>query len=124
MNNCNVSGSNQGVYLGCNGDITVTNSAFEECAAGMKISHKAAGICNVTVKDTTFDKCGWNTEVTGKEWLKNDSSSIKCKTTGTMNLTLENVAITNVVGSNSIVTATGVTVNATNVTVDGNTWSN
>ena len=124
MNNCNVSGSNQGVYLGCNGDITVTNSAFEECAAGMKISHKAAGICNVTVKNTTFDKCGWNTEVTGKEWLKNDSSSIKCKTTGTMNLTLENVAITNVVGSNSIVTATGVTVNATNVTVDGNTWSN
>ena len=124
MNNCKVSGSNQGVYLGCNSNITVTNSAFEECAAGMKISHKATGVCNVTVKDTTFNKCGWDTSVAEKPWLTNDSSSIKCKTQGTMNLTLNNVAITNVVGSNSVVVESGVTVSATDVTVDGVTWTN
>ena len=124
MNNCKVSKSNQAVYLGCNGNITVTNSAFEECAAGMKISHKATGVCNVTVKDTTFNKCGWDTSVAEKPWLTNDSSSIKCKTQGTMNLTLNNVAITNVVGSNSVVVESGVTVSATDVTVDGVTWTN
>ena len=124
MNNCKVSGSNQAVYLGCNSNITVTNSAFEECAAGMKISHKATGVCNVTVKDTTFNKCGWDTSVAEKPWLTNDSSSIKCKTHGTMTLTLNNVAITNVVGSNSIVVENGVTVSATNVTVGGVTWTN
>ena len=124
MNNCKVSKSNQAVYLGCNGNITVTNSAFEECAAGMKISHKATGVCNVTVKDTTFNKCGWDVSVAEKPWLTNDSSSIKCKTQGTMNLTLNNVAITNVVGSNSVVVENGVTVSATNVTVDGVTWTN
>ena len=123
MNNCKVSKSNQAVYLGCNGNITVTNSAFEECAAGMKISHKATGVCNVTVKDTTFNKCGCDTAVTEKPWLTNDSSSIKCKTNGTMALTLNNVAITNVVGSNSIVVASGVAVSATNVTVGGAAWS-
>ena len=129
MNNCKVSGSNQGVYLGCNGNITVTNSAFEECAAGMKISHKATGVCNVTVKDTTFNKCGWDTSVTEKPWLTNDSSSIKCKTKGTMTLTLDNVAINNVVGNDGIVVDgdtdyTGkTTVSATNVTVDGAAWS-
>ena len=123
MNNCKVSGSNQGVYLGCNGNITVTNSAFEECAAGMKISHKATGVCNVTVKDTTFNKCGWDTSVAEKPWLTNDSSSIKCKTNSTMILTLNNVAITNMVGSNSIVVASGVDVSATNVNVDGAAWS-
>ena len=124
MNNCKVSKSNQAVYLGCNGNITVTNSAFEECAAGMKISHKATGVCNVTVKDTTFNKCGWDVSVAEKPWLTNDSSSIKCKTQGTMNLTLNNVAITNVVGSNSVVVEGGVTVSATDVTVDGVTWTN
>ena len=124
MNNCKVSGSNQGVYLGCNGNITVTNSAFEECAAGMKISHKATGVCNVTVKDTTFNKCGWDTSVAEKPWLTNDSSSIKCKTHGTMTLTLNNVAITNVVGNKSIFVESGVTVSATNVTVGGVTWTN
>ena len=129
MNNCKVSGSNQGVYLGCHGNITVTNSAFEECAAGMKISHKATGVCNVTVKDTTFNKCGWDTSVAEKPWLTNDSSSIKCKTKGTMTLTLDNVAINNVVGNDSIVVDgdtdyTGkTTVSATNVTVDGAAWS-
>ena len=129
MNNCKVSGSNQGVYLGCNGNITVTNSAFEECAAGMKISHKATGVCNVTVKDTAFNKCGWDTSVAEKPWLTNDSSSIKCKTKGTMTLTLDNVAINNVVGNDSIVIDgdtdyTGkTTVSATNVTVDGAAWS-
>ena len=129
MNNCKVSGSNQGVYLGCNGNITVTNSAFEECAAGMKISHKATGVCNVTVKDTTFNKCGCDTAVAEKPWLTNDSSSIKCKTKGTMTLTLDNVAINNVVGNDGIVVDgdtdyTGkTTVSATNVTVDGAAWS-
>ena len=129
MNNCKVSGSNQGVYLGCNSNITVTNSAFEECAAGMKISHKATGVCNVTVKDTTFNKCGWDTSVAEKPWLTNDSSSIKCKTKGTMTLTLDNVAINNVVGNDSIVVDgdtdyTGkTTVSATNVTVGGAAWS-
>ena len=129
MNNCKVSGSNQGVYLGCNGNITVTNSAFEECAAGMKISHKATGVCNVTVKDTAFNKCGWDISVAGKPWLTNDSSSIKCKTKGTMTLTFDNVAINNVVGNDSIVVDgdtdyTGkTTVSATNVTVDGAAWS-
>ena len=129
MNNCKVSGSNQGVYLGCNGNITVTNSAFEECAAGMKISHKATGVCNVTVKDTTFNKCGCDTAVTEKPWLTNDSSSIKCKTKGTMTLTLDNVAINNAVGNDGIVVDgdtdyTGkTTVSATNVTVDGAAWS-
>ena len=129
MNNCKVSGSNQGVYLGCNGNITVTNSAFEKCAAGMKISHKATGVCNVTVKDTTFNKCGCDTAVAEKPWLTNDSSSIKCKTKGTMTLTLDNVAINNVVGNDGIVVDgdtdyTGkTTVSATNVTVDGAAWS-
>ena len=129
MNNCKVSGSNQGVYLGCNGNITVTNSAFEECAAGMKISHKATGVCNVTVKDTTFNKCGCDTAVAEKPWLTNDSSSIKCKTKGTMTLTLDNVAINTVVGNDGIVVDgdtdyTGkTTVSATNVTVDGAAWS-
>ena len=123
MNNCKVSGSNQGVYKACDGDVIVTNSSFEGCAAGMKISHKGSGTCSVTVKDTTFDKCGWTEAVEGKEWLTNDSSSIKCKTSGTMTLTLNNVAITNVVGSNSIVVASGVAVSATNVTVDGAAWS-
>ena len=129
MNNCKVSGSNQGVYLGCNGNITVTNSAFEECAAGMKISHKATGVCNVTVKDTIFNKCGCDTAVAEKPWLTNDSSSIKCKTKGTMTLTLDNVAINNVVGNDGIVVDgdtdyTGkTTVSATNVTVDGAAWS-
>ena len=122
MNNCKVSGSNQGVYKACDGDVIVTNSAFEACAAGMKISHKGTGNCNVTVKDTTFNKCGWDTEVVDKPWLTTDSSSIKCKTQGTMALTLEKVTITNVVGDKSIVTEAGVTVNATNVTVDGQAW--
>ena len=129
MNNCKVSKSNQAVYLGCNGNITVTNSAFEECAAGMKISHKATGVCNVTVKDTTFNKCGCDTSVAEKPWLTNDSSSIKCKTKGTMTLTLDNVAINNMVGNDGIVVDgdtdyTGkTTVSATNVTVDGAAWS-
>ena len=41
-----------------------------------------------------------------------------------MNLTLNNVAIINVVGSNSVVVEKGVTVSATDVTVDGVTWTN
>ena len=89
----------------------------------MKISHKASGACNVTVTDTTFNQCGWDTEVTGKEWLKNDSSAIKCKTTGTMTLTLNNVAITNMIGDKSIVAESNVTVTATTVTVDGAAWT-
>ena len=127
MNNCTVTGSNQGVYSSANGTITINDCAFASCAAAMKISHKGSGTCNVTVKDTTFNNCGWNTEVTGKEWLKNDSSAIKCKTdNGTMTLTLNNVAITNMVGDNDIVTTStkAVTVDATNVTVDGTAWTN
>ena len=46
MDNCKVSGSDQGVYKACDGDVIVTNSSFEGCAAGMKISHKGSGICN------------------------------------------------------------------------------
>ena len=123
MNNCKVTGSNQGVYKACDGDVIVTNSSFEGCAAAMKISHKGSGTCNVTVKDTTFNKCGWDTDVADKTWLKSDSSAIKCKTTGTMTLTLDNVAITNMIGDKSIVTEDGVTVRATGVTVDGKSWN-
>ena len=123
MNNCKVSGSDQGVYSNANGTITINNCTFANCAAAMKISHKATGACNVTVTDTTFNQCGWNTEVTGKEWLKNDSSAIKCKTTGTMTLTLNNVAITNMIGDKSIVAESNVTVTATTVTVDGAAWT-
>ena len=112
MNNCKVSGSNQGVYLNCDGNITVTNSVFEECATGMKISHKGSGNCNVTVKDTTFNKCGCTEEMAGNtSWLKDDSAAIKCKTTGSMTLTLKNNTITGTLGDKGdMQIADGVTV--------------
>ena len=131
LNNCSVTKAESPVYMKGNGSVTLENCSFSECASAVKISHKATGTCNVTIKNTTFDKCGCTSEMApnGPAYLTNDSSSIKCKTKGTMTLTLDNVAITNVVGSNSIVVDgetdyTGTTtVNATKVTVDGTTWT-
>ena len=126
LRNCSVAKSESPVYMKSNGSVTLENCSFSQCAAAVKISHAAAGTCNVTITNTTFDKCGCTKDVypDATDGYVKDSSSIKCKTIGTMNLTLENVAITDVVGSNSIVTETGVSVNATNVTVDGTAWNN
>ena len=130
LRNCSVTKAESPVYMKNNGSVTLECCKFSECAAAVKISHKATGTCDVTIIDTTFDKCGWTEEVSGQSYLTEDSSSIKCKTNGTLTLTLNNVAITNVVGSNSILIDgdtgyTGTTsVNATNVTVDGVAWTN
>ncbi len=132
LRNCSITKAEAPVYMKNNGSVTLENCKFIECASAVKISHAATGNCDVTITNTTFDKCGCTTEMApnGSAYLTDDSSSIKCKTKGTMTLTLDNVAITNVVGSNSIIIDgdtgyTGTTtVNATNVTVDGNAWSN
>jgi predicted ribosomally synthesized peptide with SipW-like signal peptide len=131
LRNCSVAKAEAPVYMKNNGSVTLENCSFSECASAVKISHAATGTCDVTITNTTFDKCGCTTEMApnGPAYLTDDSSSIKCKTKGTMTLTLDNVAITNVVGNNSIVVDgdtgyTGTTtVNATNVTVDGATWT-
>lgn len=115
MNNCKVSGSNQGVYFGCDGSLTVKDSSFTECATGIKVSYKGTGTRTDRIENCVFTKCGCTTEMAGSTtYLANDSAAIKYKKsgTGTITLTLKSNTITETLGDKGDTQiADGVTVN-------------
>ncbi len=101
MTNCKVSGSDQGVYFGCDGSFTVKDSAFTECAAGIKVSYKGAGTRSDRIENCVFTKCGCTAEMAGTStYLADDSAAIKYKTSGkgTITLTLKNNTISGTIG--------------------------
>ena len=101
MNNCKVSGSDQGVYFGCDGSLTVKDSSFTECATGIKVSYKGTGTRTDRIENCVFTKCGCTTEMAGSTtYLANDSAAIKYKKsgTGTITLTLKSNTITGTIG--------------------------
>ncbi len=135
MNNCKVSGCNQGVYTNLGGTINITNSVFVNCATAIKASHKnTTGTLTLNVSDTTFISCGWTEYIKDMEWLADDSAAIKCKTKSSdgIKLNLTDVSVIKTIGDYSFhidddehdKKYTGsTTVTATNVTVDGVTWT-
>ena len=94
MNNCKVSGSDQGVYFGCDGSLTVKDSSFTECATGIKVSYKGTGTRTDRIENCVFTKCGSTT------YLADDSAAIKYKKSGsgTITLTLKGNTITGTIG--------------------------
>ena len=101
MNNCKVSGSDQGVYFGCDGSLTVKDSSFTECATGIKVSYKGTGTRTDRIENCVFTKCGCTTEMAGSTtYLADDSAAIKYKKsgTGTITLTLKSNNITETLG--------------------------
>ena len=101
MNNCKVSGSDQGVYFGCDGSLTVKDSSFTECATGIKVSYKGTGTRTDRIENCVFTKCGCTTEMAGgTTYLVDDSAAIKYKKsgTGTITLTLKSNTITGTIG--------------------------
>ena len=101
MNNCKVSGSDQGVYFGCDGSLTVKDSSFTECATGIKVSYKGTGTRTDRIENCVFTKCGCTTEMAGDTtYLADDSAAIKYKKsgTGTITLTLKSNTITGTLG--------------------------
>ena len=114
MNNCKVSGSDQGVYFGCDGSLTVKDSSFTECATGIKVSYKGTGTRTDRIENCVFTKCGCTTEMAGSTtYLADDSAAIKYKKsgTGTITLTLKSNTITGTIGDKGDKQiATGVTV--------------
>ena len=101
MNSCKVSGSDQGVYFGCDGSLTVKDSSFTECATGIKVSYKGNGTRTDRIENCVFTKCGCTTEMAGSTtYLADDSAAIKYKKsgTGTITLTLKSNTITGTLG--------------------------
>lgn len=103
MNNCKVSGSDQGVYFGCDGSLTVKDSSFTECATGIKVIYKGNGTRTDRIENCVFTKCGCTTEMAGSTtYLADDSAAIKYKksdtATGTITLTLKSNTITGTIG--------------------------
>ena len=112
MNNCKVSGSDQGVYFGCDGSLTVKDSSFTECATGIKVSYKGAGTRTDRIENCVFTKCGCTTEMAGgTTYLADDSAAIKYKKsgTGTITLTLKSNTITETLGDKGDTQFNGVT---------------
>ena len=112
MNNCKVSGSDQGVYFGCDGSLTVKDSSFTECATGIKVSYKGAGTRADRIENCIFTKCGCTTEMAGStSYLANDSAAIKYKTSGkgVITLTLKGNTITGTLGDKGDTQFDGVT---------------
>lgn len=112
MNNCKVSGSNQGVYFGCDGSLTVKDSSFTECATGIKVSYKGNGTRTDRIENCAFTKCGCTTEMAGSTtYLAADSAAIKYKKsgTGTITLTLKSNTITETLGNKGDTQFNGVT---------------
>ena len=120
-----MSKSDFAVYVCNDGTLKVTDCSFSETTTGLKISHKTSGTRNIIVENSTFDKCGCDDDTYS---LYDDSAAIKLKTKGTINAALKDVAITNVVGSSSIVLgesgyAGTIACAADNVTIAGETWT-
>ena len=114
MNNCKVSGSDQGVYFGCDGSLTVKDSSFTECATGIKVSYKGNGTRTDRIENCVFTKCGCTTEMAGtSSYLAEDSAAFKYKNAGgQITLTLKNNTITGTIGDKGdMQIATNVTVN-------------
>ena len=112
MNSCKVSGSDQGVYFGCDGSLTVKDSSFTECATGIKVSYKGAGTRTDRIENCVFTKCGCTTEMAGSTtYLADDSAAIKYKKsgTGTITLTLKSNTITGTLGDKGDTQFIGVT---------------
>ena len=112
MNNCKVSGSDQGVYFGCDGSLTVKDSSFTECATGIKVSYKGTGTRTDRIENCVFTKCGCTTEMAGSTtYLADDSAAIKYKKsgTGTITLTLKSNTITETLGDKGDTQFNGVT---------------
>ena len=112
MNNCKVSGSDQGVYFGCDGSLTVKDSSFTECATGIKVSYKGTGTRTDRIENCVFTKCGCTTEMAGgTTYLVDDSAAIKYKKsgTGTITLTLKSNTITETLGEKGGTQFIGVT---------------
>ena len=112
MNNCKVSGSDQGVYFGCDGSLTVKDSSFTECATGIKVSYKGNGTRTDRIENCVFTKCGCTTEMAGtSSYLADDSAAIKYKKsgTGTITLTLRSNTITGTLGDKGDTQFIGVT---------------
>ena len=112
MNNCKVSGSDQGVYFGCDGSLTVKDSSFTECATGIKVSYKGTGTRTDRIENCVFTKCGCTTEMAGSTtYLADDSAAIKYKKSGsgTITLTLKSNTITGTIGDKGDTQFNGVT---------------
>lgn len=113
VKNCYIAKNSSGIYMSTNGSLTVLNSTFVECAAGIKSSYKGNGTRTDRIENCTFIKCGCTTEMQdeankGKEdkdkvtWLAEDSAAIKCKissgATGTMKVSLKDNVFTGTIG--------------------------
>ena len=113
MNNCKVSGSDQGVYFGCDGSLTVKDSSFTECATGIKVSYKGNGTRTDRIENCVFTKCGCTTAMAGtSSYLAEDSAAFKYKKNtegGQITLTLKNNKITGTIGDKGDMQFIGVT---------------
>ena len=103
VNNCSVEKTDCGIYVGCDGSLTVKGSSFTECATGIKSSYKGNGTRTDRIEDCVFTKCGCTEEMAnGTAWLSDDSAAFKYKissgASGKMSLTLKNNTITGTIG--------------------------
>ena len=132
QNNCYTSDVGEGIKATCAGSVNINNSTFNRCAIGIKAGPKTSGTLNMNINNTTFNSCGCLEQEAGNNaWLYKESSAIRCKTNGTVELQLTNVAVNNTIGDclfniNNL-SDTGyngkTNVSATNVTVDGKAYT-
>ena len=98
---CHIEKNSSGIYMSTNGDLTVIDTTFVDCATAIKVSYKGTGERTNTIYNCTFDGCGCTTEDAGNTtWLADDSSAIKMKngSTGKLTATIEKNTITNTKG--------------------------
>ena len=128
LTNCSIKATDTGIYMGCDGNLTVENSEFDQCLTAIKVSYKGEGTRTNSVKDCEFTNCGATDEQAGDtEWMQTDRSAIKIKNggTGTLTATIDNATITGTVGgkgdiqieSKSATNPAGVTVKNTTASV-------
>ena len=101
VKDCHIEKNSSGIYMSTNGSLTVTNTEFVGCAAGVKTSYKGARTRTDTITGCTFTNCGCDAADAGNtSWLADDSSAIKAKNggTGTMTATIDNNTITGTKG--------------------------
>ena len=101
IKDCHIEKNSSGIYMSTNGSLTVDNTTFVDCAAGIKTSYKGTGTRTDTITNCKFTNCGCTEEdANGTDWLADDSSAVKIKSNGagTLTATIDNATITGTVG--------------------------
>ncbi len=127
---CTYENGDSALYSKADGTYNVKNCKFSNSVTPIKFSHKTTGNAYVKISNSTFDKCGYSSDM-GSYGNPEDAAAIKLKSMSHMEVTLKNVAITNTVGTSKTIwlnldgnsTTDSITGSATNVTVDGTEWT-